>query len=65
MGDAKYDIRYSVAYLFGVTSALGLEPAIMIRPSGTSVATEWYMRGIRDVGSPSVEKREPAGALGS
>lgn len=37
----------------------------MILPSGTSVAVEWYILGIGEVGKPTVENRKPAIAAGS
>ena len=37
----------------------------MILPSATSVAVEWYIRAIVELGKPAVENREPAAAVGS
>ena len=48
-----------------LVSMFGFEPAIMILPSGTSVAVEWYNRAIVEFGKPTVENREPTAAAGS
>ena len=48
-----------------LTSIFGFEPAINTDASGRRIAEEWYKRAMFDVANPSLDHREPAGALGS
>jgi len=56
---------YGMLSALSETSAPGLLPATITRPSGRSRAPEWYRRGINESFMPAELQRLPLGLLGS